>query len=95
MNVYAEDFVVSEPLIKGNIQFRLGWALIRLNSIDQGIAFLTEADKNLVDNSDVKVKLAQILVQEKNDTKKSTKLIKEALEIDEGNVEALLLQGKM
>ncbi len=44
----------------------MGWALIRSRkNIDKGLEVLVEADKNLIDNADLKLKLAQILFQEK------------------------------
>ena len=52
--------------MKGNILFRLGWAMIRSRkNIDKGISWLEEASDNLVENIDLKIKLSQILFQEK------------------------------
>ena len=82
--------------ILGNIQFRLGWALIRSRKdIDRGIENLVDANQNLVDNIDLKIKLSQIFFQEKQDTQRGLEVIKEALQIDPENIEAMLLQGKM
>ena len=85
-----------DATIIGNIEFRLGWALIRSRlDIDKGIQTLTSANNNLKDNVDLKIKLGQILFQEKQDTKRGIEIIEEALERQSDNVEALLLYGKM
>ena len=43
----------------GNVQFRYGWALIRSKKdIDKGIQQLLQADMNLQNNFDLKIKLA-------------------------------------
>jgi len=50
----------------GNILFRYGWALIRsMKDIDRGVGMMMQADKLLVGNFDLKIKIAQILYQEK------------------------------
>ena len=65
----------TDATVRGNIQFRLGWALIRCRKdVDRGIEVLHEADQNLTDNADLKFKLAQILFQEKQDTKRALEL---------------------
>ena len=52
--------------VKGNILFRLGWALIRSRKdINRGIQALQEANEFLSENIDIKIKLSQILFQEK------------------------------
>jgi len=56
---------------------------------------LTSANNNLRDNIDLKIKLSQILFQEKQDAKRGIEIIENALEIQPENVEALLLYGKM
>jgi len=95
LSLYNQD-AKQESSVKGNILFRLGWAMIRSRkNIDKGISTLEEANDNLVENIDLKIKLSQILFQEKQDNKKSLKIIKQALDIDSNNVDALLLQGKI
>lgn len=77
LQVYEQDVVgeSADATVRGNIQFRLGWALIRSRKdVDRGIEVLQEADKNLIDNADLKLKLAQILFQEKQDTKRALEL---------------------
>ena len=50
----------------GNILFRYGWAQIRsTRNIEKGLITLKQADANLVNNLDLKLKIAQILLQEK------------------------------
>ena len=52
----------NDKSVKGNILFRLGWALVRSRKdINKGIKTLQEANENLVDNVDLKIKLSQIL----------------------------------
>ena len=51
-----------QKAIYGNILFRYGWALIRsMKDIDRGVAMMIQADKFLVGNFDLKIKIAQIL----------------------------------
>ena len=50
----------------GNLEFRLGWSLIRSKKdIDQGLKYLKEAELKMPENTDLKIKLAQCLFQEK------------------------------
>jgi|TARA_B110001450_G_C17577733_1_gene463584 cytochrome c-type biogenesis protein CcmH/NrfG len=43
----------------------------------------------------LKIKLSQIFFQEKQDAIRGLEIIKEALDLDPENIEAMLLQGKM
>jgi len=43
----------------------------------------------------LKIKLSQIFFQEKQDAVRGLEIIKEALDLDPENIEAMLLQGKM
>lgn len=46
----------------GNIQFRYGWALVRSKvDVNEGIDLLKQAELNMPNNYDLKMKLAQIL----------------------------------
>lgn len=61
-NMYKEEAGKNiEPSVIGNIQFRYGWSLIRSRKdINLGIGQLEHANKNLPENVDLKIKLAQI-----------------------------------
>jgi hypothetical protein len=53
----------------GNIQFRLGWALIRLKTlpnINLGIEHLKVANKCLPNNTEILIKLANVVYKELN-----------------------------
>ena len=95
--LYSENY--SEQQIKhdlGNIQFRLGWAIIRsTKNIEKGLITLKQADLNLNNNLDLKLKIAQILLQEKGDIEESTKYIKQCLEMKSDDTQSLLLYGKV
>ena len=61
---------------EGNLKFRYGWALIRSEKdLDKGIEILKDADLKMTNNFDLKVKLAQILFQEKMDFKEGLKYV--------------------
>ena len=90
------DIKDQDKSVTGNIQFRLGWAMIRSRKdIDSGISHLKEANAMLKDNFDIKFKLAQIYLQEKLDSANALKFIEQAVIIEPGNVDALLLKGKI
>lgn len=81
---------------EGNLLFRYGWALIRSEKdLDKGIEILKDADLKMTNNFDLKVKLAQILFQEKMDFKEGLKYVTQALELKKDEPEALVLYGKM
>ena len=54
-----------------------------------------KADKNMADNFDLKIKMAQILFQEKQDTNKGINYVEDALEIKPDDFDGLILYGKM
>lgn len=56
---------------------------------------MKQANNHLKDNFDVKVKLAQIFLQEKQDVKSGLEMIEAALQLEPDSVDALLLKGKM
>lgn len=60
LSLYENEFKDKiDKNVIGNIQFRLGWAYIRSRKdIEAGIANLKKANDNLVDNFDIKIKLA-------------------------------------
>jgi tetratricopeptide (TPR) repeat protein len=59
LSLYLRDVKDQDKSVTGNIQFRLGWALIRSRKdIDSGISHLKEANAMLKDNFDIKFKLA-------------------------------------
>jgi tetratricopeptide (TPR) repeat protein len=65
-NLYQRDFEKQmDKSVLGNIQFRLGWAMIRSRQdVNKGIFNLKQANALLPDNFDIKLKLAQIYLQE-------------------------------
>lgn len=88
----ATDF----ELCYGSIQFRYGWALIRgQKDVSRGIELLEQADRRLIDNFDLKLKLAQILFQENQDFVRAQKYLNLALKINSNDFEAFLLQCKL
>lgn len=66
-----------------------------MKDIDLGIEMMMEADTYLYGNFDLKIKIAQILYQEKQDTKNGMFYVQEALTIKPTDPEALILKGKM
>ena len=64
--MYDEDVTVenTDTSVRGSILFRLGWALVRTQAkekIQRGIVVLLEADKNMTDSADLKLRIGQIL----------------------------------
>ena len=66
-----------------------------MKDIDTGVGMMIQADKFLTSNFDLKIKISQILYQEKQDTQNGMKFAKEALEIKPNDIEALIMLGKM
>ena len=96
-NMYKEEAGKNiDPEVLGNIQFRYGWSLIRSRKdINYGIQQLENANKNLPENVDLKIKLSQIYLQEKQEVKKAIEIIDSATTLEPDNVDALLLKGKL
>ena len=89
-----------QPEVLGNIEFRLGWSLIRSRqNFDEGKAHLEKAAELLPNNSEVNIKLAGVLLQSQDkqtadDLNHIEILLKRALDIDPNSSEACLLLGK-
>ena len=62
LQVYDEDVTIEnmDMSVRGSILFRLGWALVRTQAkekIQRGIVVLLEADKNMTDSADLKLRI--------------------------------------
>ena len=80
----------------GQLEFRYGWALIRSKKdLQKGIEMLKEAETKLTGNFDIKIKLAQILYQERGEFKESLNYINQAIEINKEDPDSHFLKGKI
>lgn len=88
-----------EDDIVGQIEFRLGWSIVRSKlDIQSGIEHLSRSNQLIPGNTEVMIKLAGVLFQERGeepDIQKSKELLIKAIELEPNNAEALLLQGKI
>ena len=69
--------------IKGQIEFRLGWSMVRAKmDLQKGIEHLTRANELIPGNTEVMIKLAGVLFQERgedDDIQKSKTLLVKAV----------------
>jgi hypothetical protein len=85
--------------VVGNIDFRLGWALVRSKrDIPRGIEKLQHASECIPDNTEILIKLSGVLYQEcpqEDELRSALSLVKRVLEKERNNAEAHLLKGKI
>jgi len=85
----------SDAFLAGNIEFRLGWALIRSKKASEGASHLEAALEFIPENTEIMVKLAGILFKELHRSKDAITHLERAVLIQAENEEALFLLGKI
>lgn len=86
----AADIQPSNPIA----YFRLGWAHIRNNEKEEGLANLKKSLQLDPNNVDVLTKIAEVMLKDNESLDECIQYLKKALEIDPKHADALVIYGR-
>ena len=87
--------------VVGNIDFRLGWSLVRSKrDVPRGIKMLKQAADLIPNNTEISIKLSGVLYQEcpepaEETLREALRLANTVVAVEQMNFEAFMLKGKI